>query len=422
MEFISSQIHDGPEIMMSAGPMKISADQRYEFGSNWQHFIETQLTPQRLESSRKKLLTLLNRADLRGKTFLDIGSGSGLHSLAAWQSGADRVTSFDYDPQSVAATRRLHVLAGSPENWTVMRGDILDPQLCSTISPHDIVYSWGVLHHTGAMWEAIRNANRFVAENGLFCIALYTSDAYWNPSTNFWLVVKQRYNRAGEFERAVMEWWYFWRFIALSELRHFKNPFRRFQDYYQSRGMSLWTDIRDWLGGWPMEFAGIMETREFCRKELGLKLDWMSAGEACTEYVFTRQQDSAVLPTDGAGLQQVHLPGPFSQLKGKAFTCRLPELPTVSGEGLPHLYSEWVLYEEDEPLTFPRAKIRAIEEQGGGRSLIRGETLSFSTSDNSDPNTNGRRYELRRRIGPSLSAPVREIVFPAEHSFSHQSR
>lgn len=159
------------------------------------------------------------------------------------------MTSFDYDPQSVETTRRLHALAGSPSNWTVNRGDILDPVFLSSLSPHDIVYSWGVLHHTGAMWEAIRNAGRFVSENGLFSIALYTTDAYWKPSTDFWLAVKQRYNRGGEFTRASMEWWYFWRFIGLGELRHFRNPFRLFRNYAGSRGMSLWTDIRDWLGG-----------------------------------------------------------------------------------------------------------------------------------------------------------------------------
>jgi len=392
---------------MNSSQDQASREDRYEFGNNWRNFIETQLNQQRLESSRLNLLTLLNLGTLEEKTFLDIGCGSGLHSLAAWQSGASQVTSFDYDPQSVETTQRLHALAGSPANWTVNRGDILDPAFLATLSPHDIVYSWGVLHHTGAMWDAVRNASRFVAENGLFCIALYTSDAYWRPSTDFWLTVKQRYNRAGEFERAAMEWWYFWRFVALSELRHFRNPFRRFQKYEKSRGMSLWTDIRDWLGGWPMEFAGILETRTFCRDHLGLKLLWMSAGEACTEYLFSHQQDAS--QAQAAEIQEVQLPGPFRHQTKFAFVTRLPQLPDDRAINSPSTQSQWVLFEDEEPLTFPRAKKKAIAVQGGGRYQISGTEIRFSSSDGTDPNVNGRTYRLRRRISSPLAPPARPV-------------
>lgn len=164
-----------------------------------------------------------------------------------------------------------------------------------------------------------------------------------------------------------MEWWCFWRFIACSELRHFRNPFRRFGDYYQSRGMSLWTDIRDWLGGWPMEFAGIMEARTFCQKELGLKLVWMTAEETCTEYLFCRQGDAATLEQARGEVQIVPLPGPFLHQQGLAFSYRLPELQRDE-VGKSRLVSDWVQFEEEAPLTYPRAKIRAIDRLGMGRS------------------------------------------------------
>ncbi len=53
---------------------------------------------------------------LAGNSFLDVGSGSGLFSLAAMRLGADRVHSFDYDPQSVGCTKELKRRFPPPRN------------------------------------------------------------------------------------------------------------------------------------------------------------------------------------------------------------------------------------------------------------------------------------------------------------------
>jgi len=383
----------------------------YEFGKNWQHFVDTQLTPERLDSSRRNLLTLLNLPDLTGKTFLDIGCGSGLHSLSAWQSGAERITSFDYDPDSVTTTRRLHALAGSPSNWTITQGDILDPGFLNTLSAHDIVYSWGVLHHTGSMWQAVENAGRLVNEQGLFAIALYTTDNYQRPSTQDWLRIKRQYNQAGPWERARLEWWYFARFVALPDLAHFKNPMRRFPEYAQSRGMSLWTDIRDWLGGWPMEFAGIMETRTFCRDRLSMDLLWMTAGEACTEYLFARQGDSARHWKERNSLEAIPLTPPFRKTGTHSFQTTVPDPISPRVLEADRLRSNWALFENQEPLGYPNAKLHVISESGGGGFRHRGNVLTFSSSDGSNPNSNGRTYQFCRRIGPLFPPPVRPLSF-----------
>src|SRR5215831_11278680 len=108
--------------------------------------------------SVSQLKSFLRVHDLRGKTFLDIGSGSGMHSLAALRLGADRIFSFDYDENSVMSTARLRDSAGSPAKWTVEVGSVLDERFIRTLDQFDIVYSWGVLHHTGDMWPAVRNA------------------------------------------------------------------------------------------------------------------------------------------------------------------------------------------------------------------------------------------------------------------------
>ena len=91
-------------------------------------------------------------------TFLDVGCGSGLHSPAALTAGAKRIVSFDLDSDSVETSRRLWELVGKPKNWVICQGSILDHEFVTTLEPADIVYSWGVLHHTGDMWTALRYA------------------------------------------------------------------------------------------------------------------------------------------------------------------------------------------------------------------------------------------------------------------------
>src|SRR5215213_8744027 len=131
------------------------AETRFSFGKNWSDYVNESLDEERIAIAVVALQELLNLDNLRGQTFLDIGSGSGLHSLAAYRLGADEVISFDYDPDSVRTTEQLRAEAGSPTNWQVLQGSILDEAVVEKYHA-SIVYSWGVLHHTGAMWQAIR--------------------------------------------------------------------------------------------------------------------------------------------------------------------------------------------------------------------------------------------------------------------------
>lgn len=116
---------------------------------------------------------MLRVDDLQNRTFLDIGSGSGLFSLAARKLGA-RVHSFDYDPQSVACTRALKQrYFPDSADWVIEEGSALDADYLLRLGQFDIVYSWGVLHHTGAMWQALENVDGNVRQNGKLFIALY---------------------------------------------------------------------------------------------------------------------------------------------------------------------------------------------------------------------------------------------------------
>lgn len=267
--------------------MNQEVEQRFEFGKNWLDFIQKNYGQEQVETSKNHILKFMERENLNGLTFLDIGCGSGLHSIAALQAGASVVHGFDYDPSSVAATRYVQNQAGNPGNWTVEQGSVLDDAFMESMPQYDMVYSWGVLHHTGEVWHAIKNAAGRVKPGGLFYIALYSADVQINPPPQFWLDVKRKYVASGWLTRRYMDLWYVWRF------QMHKNPLllplflKRMRDHKKNRGMNIFTDIRDWLGGWPMEFVYDAEATRFC-ENLGFKLSKIKTGEACTEFLFIR--------------------------------------------------------------------------------------------------------------------------------------
>jgi 2-polyprenyl-6-hydroxyphenyl methylase/3-demethylubiquinone-9 3-methyltransferase len=230
------------------------------------------------------LLDFLGLDSLAGKSFLDIGCGSGIHSLAAFTAGASRLVSFDLDPASVSTTSRLREMQGNPSHWTVQHGSILDEAFLSTIQPADIVYSWGVLHHTGQMWKAVANASRFLQPGSLFYIALYQT----TPRTPYWIALKKKYNAASPLRKRILEYQYILRHVLLPELIRFRNPWPHIRDYEENRGMDFLTDIRDWLGGYPYEDASIPETLHFGVRQLGLQLVNISIEPTMVEYLFAK--------------------------------------------------------------------------------------------------------------------------------------
>ncbi len=268
---------------MSAG----KEHEAYEFGRNWDRFVRRHLSDERIETSRQHLLSVLERPDLAGLTFLDVGCGSGIHSLAAVRSGARRVVSFDVDPDSVATARRVHAWAGAPANWEVLEGSVLDPDFVDGLDDADVVYSWGVLHHTGDLWTAVRNAASKVLPGGLFYIAIYERDEH----SDHWIAVKRRYNRAGWWRRRRMEVSYVWNTFARGKnLGGLYASFRYITTYSTQRGMAFMTDVRDWLGGWPYEPATPDEVVDFCRERHGLEPVRVVRGGANAEYVLARAE------------------------------------------------------------------------------------------------------------------------------------
>jgi SAM-dependent methyltransferase len=270
--------------------------ERFEFGDNWSRFLAT-IDDDRIREAESSLREMLEVDHLTGCTFLDIGSGSGLFSLAAARLGAERVHSMDFDPHSVSSTTRLRD-AYFPDDgrWTVEGGSVLDRAHIDRLGAWDVVYSWGVLHHTGDMRTAMKNAANAVKPGGRLFISIYNDQG---TRSDLWRRVKRTYNRLpGALRRpfvVIVMLPFELRGILRSLVR--LNPqryLRTWTDYKRSRGMSRWHDMVDWVGGYPFEVATPEHVFEFF-KERGFTLAKLrtTADWGCNEYVFQRQEPHA---------------------------------------------------------------------------------------------------------------------------------
>jgi 2-polyprenyl-3-methyl-5-hydroxy-6-metoxy-1,4-benzoquinol methylase len=236
----------------------------FAFGENWQSYLE-KVDGQSYRNAESSITEFMGLGSLRGKSFVDIGCGSGLFSFAAYGLGAERIVSFDVDPRSADCCKKLHQRAGSPANWEVHTGSILDSGFVSALGQFDIVYSWGVLHHTGRMWEAIRNSASLVNRGGSYYIAIYNNVGGIRGSQT-WLKIKKLYNRSPKAGKHFLETAFILGYFA-GDLVRFKNPIATIKNYKQNRGMNWRTDIIDWLGGYPYEFATVEEVFRFVKRE-----------------------------------------------------------------------------------------------------------------------------------------------------------
>jgi SAM-dependent methyltransferase len=257
----------------------------FSFGKNWLSFLE-HMPDEAMRDVASDIADWLGASAVEGKSVVDIGCGSGVHSHCFHAMGVKSLFSIDVDPRSVAATSMMWERAGKPNNWRVQHASILDDNFVKSLEKFDIVYSWGVLHHTGEMWRAIENASRLVSEGGLFWIALYTK----GPDYPTHLELKKQYNRAGWLGKKLM----IYRRILKTMRKRMsagKNPFG--WNERRRRGMDVYHDLIDWLGGLPYEVASPEEIRSFCEArgfEL-VRVDSRPEG-ACSGYLMRRLSES----------------------------------------------------------------------------------------------------------------------------------
>lgn len=276
---------------MSQWEEERSRGERFAFGQNWRSFLET-LDEGRIREAEKSLQDMLGLDSLAGRSFLDIGCGSGLFSLAARRLGA-RVRSFDFDPQSVECARVLKTRFFPQDGaWTIDQGSVLDEPFLRGFGEHDVVYSWGVLHHTGDMWRALEAVIPAVRPGGLLFISIYN---YLPRQTKRWQRIKRLYNQ-GPLHKAVLTAG-FVGYHAISNLiyglRKYRSPLHKFREYRRKRGMSLYHDWIDWLGGYPYEAATAEEIFRFYQSR-GFTLQALrtTSGLGTNQYVFRRQDQA----------------------------------------------------------------------------------------------------------------------------------
>jgi len=261
---------------------------RFGFGKNWSAFLSV-LTEERITIAEASLKQALGVDSLYNRNFLDIGCGSGLFSLAAIRLGAT-VHSFDYDPDSVATTQELkRRYCPDSAHWTIERGSALDPAYLSKLGQFDVVYSWGVLHHTGNMWQALANVIPLVKKpDGRLFIAIYND---LGARTRRWCAIKKLFvssNPIVQWLLLIVLFAHNQSRLAISHLMRMENPlpFGRWREYKANRGMSMWRDFVDWVGGYPYEAAKPEQIFEFYRKR-GMTLEFLrTGGLGCNEYIF----------------------------------------------------------------------------------------------------------------------------------------
>ena len=265
-----------------------AAENHYEFGRNWKDYLKN-LDEAAVLQATKDFAVLVPAEVVRDKSMIDIGSGSGLHSLAAIKLGARSIVAVDIDRDSVEATTATLNKFASGADFRVIEKSILDAD-ASGLGQFDVVYSWGVLHHTGAMWDAIDAASKRVADGGIFALAIYRK----TPLCWAWRIEKRIFTNAGETTRSIIRAVYT-RAYKLGLRLTGRDPKRYIDDYNGVRGMNFYNDIDDWLGGYPYESATEGEIEAFLKPRgfvleyvKGLKPNLGLFGTGCAEFRFRR--------------------------------------------------------------------------------------------------------------------------------------
>lgn len=262
----------------------------FSFGKNWKIFLNS-ISSENINKAKESLLTFTKLKDFKNKTFLDIGCGSGLFSLCAVLLKSKKVVSMDVDKECIECTKYLRERFNiSKKKWIILEGSIIDKEFIKILPKSDIVYSWGVLHHTGRMWEALKNITLFVKKNGLLYISIYNKFNGLPLTSERWLKIKRMYSNSSISIRKLMEVCYIVYYVIGLTLNR-QNPIKYIKEYPSKsrRGMNFYTDARDWLGGYPYEFASVAEILQFYKKNnfkfINLK---QTRREGCNEFLFNK--------------------------------------------------------------------------------------------------------------------------------------
>lgn len=282
--------------MVSTSVKEIEKEKRFEFGKNWASFLKN-LDDIKIEHATNDLKDKLSKEDLSGLSFLDIGCGSGLHSLSAAKLGVSKLYSFDFDEHSVNCCHELkNRYSPNSDNWIIEQGSALDTEYIESLGLFDIVYSWGVLHHTGNMELALNNASKAVKPGGILFISIYNDQGAFS---NLWRFIKKIYIHSPGFIKWLIEFSVSFLYEigrAAFRIVRLQNPlpFKDWQEYYKHRGMSYWTNVVDWVGGYPFEVAKPEEIfHYFKQRNFNLEDLETTIGHGCNIFVFRKNLETS---------------------------------------------------------------------------------------------------------------------------------
>lgn len=261
----------------------------FDFGKNWEDFSKHALSEGSVAEAREDFLRLMQGIPLQGVSFLDIGFGQGLNLLSAAEQGASAV-GCDINPLcgEVLRHNERYFPSVPQDRIPLVIGSILDDQVLDRLrreSPrgngaYQVVYSWGVLHHTGNLRKAVENACRLVDEHGYLVLAIY--NRHWSSAA--WAWIKRLYGKSPNAVRAAMIA-ILYPVIWLAKLAVTgKDPKR------EARGMDFYYDVIDWVGGYPYEYQSEQETRDMLARQgfACVKSIHAAVPTGCNQFVFVR--------------------------------------------------------------------------------------------------------------------------------------
>lgn len=259
------------------------AETHFDFGKNWKDYSEEALADSSLQASTESLKALFQKDSFSEMSFLDVGCGSGVFSIAAKKLGAPKVVGFDISRNSIEAARNnsLRFLESSQE-ISFIQGSILDPDFVTKLGTFDAVYAWGSLHHTGDLWRAVKATAHTVKPGGELVLAIYRT--HW--TSPFWLSIKKIYNWAPRIIQRLMVACFYVLILIAKTICTGKNPYR------MGRGMSFYHDVVDWIGGYPYQYATKDEVVSYLREQ-GFKLTHFIVADLPTgnhQYLFKKSE------------------------------------------------------------------------------------------------------------------------------------
>jgi 2-polyprenyl-6-hydroxyphenyl methylase/3-demethylubiquinone-9 3-methyltransferase len=260
-------------------------ESQFDFGANWQAFSNRLIDENRLAAAMESLRRLLQRNTFDGLAVADVGCGSGLFSIAAARLGAARVVGLDINPLCIEVCRRNKDRLAPDAGVTFHLASVLSPEELASFGTFDLVYAWGSLHHTGAMWDALRNVTTMVKPGGTLVLAIYNQHA----TSRIWWIIKRTYNRAPRFARLPMAGAAAVVIFCAKALVTRRNPLEK------ERGMSFWYDVVDWVGGYPYEYASRPRIEEVITHAGFTPTQFVRAQvpTGCNEFVFRRDTSNS---------------------------------------------------------------------------------------------------------------------------------